>query len=301
MLEKIIYKINNKIIYIKDSFLSQFFYKNKTINFNFYDNAELVSKIVNEGYSLARFGDGELKWALDIKQNSFQEQNDELQKRLIEILSKPLPNLIVGIPRGLKTVSGFTNKASKVWKLFVYRNYNKYKKIISLDYTYADTNITRFYMDYKDKNYSSVQKRISNLKKIWDNKDILIIEGKYTKIGVGNDLLSNAKSIKRILVPNTNAFYKYPDIINSARKYGKNAMILLAVGPTATVLAYDLSKEGYHAIDVGHMDVEYVWFLNKCKHKTAISGKFVNESNNDNFSACFDDVEYSNSIIMEIE
>ena len=29
--------------------------------------------------------------------------------------------------------------------------------------------------------------------------------------------------------------------------------MLLALGPTATVLAYDLSKLGYQAIDIGHL------------------------------------------------
>ena len=35
---------------------------------------------------------------------------------------------------------------------------------------------------------------------------------------------------------------------------------LLPLGPAATVLAYDLFKAGYQAIDVGHVDVEYEWW-----------------------------------------
>jgi hypothetical protein len=30
-------------------------------------------------------------------------------------------------------------------------------------------------------------------------------------------------------------------------------LILIALGPTATVLAYDLAKKGYQAIDIGHL------------------------------------------------
>ena len=37
------------------------------------------------------------------------------------------------------------------------------------------------------------------LKRIWDGKDIVIVEGEKTKLGMGNDLLSNAKSIRRII------------------------------------------------------------------------------------------------------
>ena len=46
-----------------------------------------------------------------------------------------------------------------------------------------------------------------------------------------------------------------------------DSIILIALGPTATVLAYDLSKRGYQAIDVGHIDIEYEWFLNNASKK----------------------------------
>ena len=46
------------------------------------------------------------------------------------------------------------------------------------------------------------------------------------------------------------------------QKLSKNKLILIALGPTATVLSYDLYKLGYHVIDIGHADIEYEWFLN---------------------------------------
>ena len=39
----------------------------------------------------------------------------------------------------------------------------------------------------------------------------------------------------------------------------KSVLFLVALGPTATVLAYDLSKIGYQAIDIGHIDISFVW------------------------------------------
>ncbi len=44
-------------------------------------------------------------------------------------------------------------------------------------------------------------------------------------------------------------------------------MILLALGPTATVLTHDLSLERFLALDIGHLYVEYIWILNKVKSK----------------------------------
>ena len=39
--------------------------------------------------------------------------------------------------------------------------------------------------------------------------------------------------------------------------------MLIALGPTATILAYDLAEKGVQALDVGHIDIEYEWFLRK--------------------------------------
>ena len=55
-------------------------------------------------------------------------------------------------------------------------------------------------------------------------------------------------------------------------------MILLALGPTATILAYDLSVMGYQAIDIGHIDVEYEWFKLGTREKIPLKGKYVNEA-----------------------
>ena len=66
-------------------------------------------------------------------------------------------------------------------------------------------------------------------------------------------------------------------ILQEACKLAKNSLILIALGPTATVLAYDLCKLGYQAIDVGHIDIEYEWLMMGAKHKVNITSKYVNE------------------------
>ena len=53
---------------------------------------------------------------------------------------------------------------------------------------------------------------------------------------------------------------------------------LIALGPTATILAYDLHKLGYQSIDIGHVDIEDEWFLRNCTNVTPIENKYVNEA-----------------------
>ena len=50
------------------------------------------------------------------------------------------------------------------------------------------------------------------------------------------------------------------------------------MGPTATILCYDLAKAGFWAVDIGHIDIEYMWFLRKATEKTPIPGRHVNEA-----------------------
>ena len=46
---------------------------------------------------------------------------------------------------------------------------------------------------------------------------------------------------------------------------------------TATVLAYDLAKLGYWAMDIGHLDIEYEWMKMGAADRIVIQGKQVNE------------------------
>jgi glycosyltransferase family protein len=154
-------------------------------------------------------------------------------------------------------------------------------------------------MSHKNKN--GVSKYIKKLKKIWDQRDVIIVEGEKSRVGIGNDLFNNVKTIKRIICPYINAFNMYNDIINSiTRNVQKNKLILIALGPTATLLAYDLYKLGYQSIDIGHIDIEYEWYLRKTKTKIKIENKYVSEVlGNDRFSRV-KDKKYYDSIIERI-
>ena len=144
-------------------------------------------------------------------------------------------------------------------------------------HNFYDASFTRFYLDRCDiKDYP---KYISELKKIWDNRDILFVEGSKSRLGVGNDLFDNAKSIKRLLCPATGAWDKYDEILAKTLKYSNTeTLVLIALGQTATVLAYDLAQSGIQAIDLGHVDIEYEWYRMGARTKVPIPGKYVNEA-----------------------
>ena len=73
----------------------------------------------------------------------------------------------------------------------------------------------------------------------------------------------------------------------------KKNLILISLGPTATVLAYDLSKLGYQAIDIGHTDLEYELLL-----RNETKWIFKNEKKPDIIGE--EMVKYNNQIIEKI-
>lgn len=229
------------------------------------------------GFSMSRYGDGELNMILGRNYSTFQRPDEVLIQRLKEILKSNLSNHIVCLPdiygefysKNEEHTNWFRRHLSDGGRE---RDYS----VLDMDKEYYNAFITRPYKDYVD--HSGAEKRFLALRAVWDDRDITIIEGKKTRFGVGNDLISNARSCERILGPAINAFDKYDELLETAKNVDRNRLILIALGHTATVLAYDLAAEGYQALDIGHLDIEYEWFLRGTDKKVPIEGKYVNEA-----------------------
>ena len=121
-----------------------------------------------------------------------------------------------------------------------------------------------------------------------------------SRLGIGNNLLNNANSIKRIICPAENAFEKYDEILAAVKNHEKSKLILLALGPTATVLAYDLSRIGYQAVDIGNVDIEYEWFLKRAENKFAVKNKYIGEVPNGTRVGEIYDQKYESQILVQI-
>ncbi len=261
---------------------------------------ETIDKLVNDKCSISRFGDGEFDMICGVGMK-YQKYNKELAKRLKQVLDSNEKGLLIGINNviDLEYSEKYNDFANNFWKGWLHDNKFKLLKLLSKNKQYYSSNITRFYIDYKDKSW--VGDYVKSLKRIWNNQNVVIIEGEYSRLGVGNDLFDNMKSIQRIICPSENAFEIYDKILNEILKIDKNKMIMLALGPTATVLAYDLFKAGYRAIDIGHVDIEYEWFLRKATEKIKIETKYVTEvKNGENDIQDIKDEKYEKEIIARI-
>ncbi|SFL38950.1 glycosyltransferase, SP_1767 family [Paenibacillus sp. 1_12] len=258
---------------------------------------ETITDIISYRASVGRYGDGELK--LINKQGiSFQIYNALLSKRLREILLCEDANFLVCLPDVFKELSHYEDEPKNYWKLHMAKFRVNWYKLLKKEKVYYNSFISRCYYSFRDK--SNCNEWFTQLKKIWDEREIVFVEGRKSRLGIGNDLFNNAKSIQRILVPEKDAFLEYDRILSEAKKMDKSKLLLLAIGPTATVLAYDLHKDGYQAIDIGHLDIEYEWFLRKAKTKTQIENKYVNEAGTTTEIGELQDLNYLNEIIVKI-
>lgn len=257
---------------------------------------ETIQKIVREGCSVSRFGDGEILLTNN-KAIGFQKADSKLGERLKEVLQSNADGHIVCLSDTFTDIYRYNRKARRFWRTHFFIYGHIWDNLLIPNKQYYNTFVTRPYMDFAQK--TQCGKWFHDMQAIWQNRNIIFIEGEKSRLGVGNDLFHNAKSIKRILCPPTSAFDKYDSIVNEAIKQNKDVLFLIALGPTATVLAYDLHKKGYQAIDIGHVDIEYEWWRMNAKRKVKIQNKYVNEAVGGNIVSVAGE-EYESQIIAKI-
>lgn len=264
------------------------------------DSLQSIEYIVANKCSVSRFGDGEFIMMLGGGYEDYQVADKKMAERLREVLvSSDAPNHIVGLPLPLKSTLGLRNSSREFWDYFTLRKGKLILPYLSEQRQYVDTQLSRFYIMYNNK--SRCAEQLGLLRKIWEGRDVVIIEGTKSRTGIGNDLYDNTHGIKRILGPATDAFSQYDKMLEAIKKHvSANQLILLSYGPTATILAYDLAKLGYWAIDIGHLDIEYEWFLQGATDSVAVKGKFTNEDVLGHHVDDCNDVVYLSQIICDI-
>ena len=254
--------------------------------------------LLEKGASVVRFGDGEMDLVAG-RSIVYQDFDPELSARLRGIMSMESDErLMICLPDVFTGLERYSIDAQNFWSLNHLPHFlEKYKNICRAPW-YGSTFISRPYIDLEDKTPSAGY--FAKLKQLWQDKDLLIVEGLTSRSGVGNDLFDGARSIKRIICPSRNAYSKLEAIKQAVREHADNRLILTMLGPTAKVLVYDLVQEGYRALDIGHIDSEYEWFQMGASHKIKLSHKHTAEHNFDQDIEYRDDQAYDSQIVANL-
>lgn len=225
---------------------------------------ETLDELLRTKKSLIRFGDGEIMM-LKGASLELQQASPEIAKGLAEILKYPDDNLLITIPGVFETLSDHRKESRQFWKdhLLFYRE--TYEKYCDPNRVYGTTFVSRSYYFAKDK--KNCGGWFEKNKKLWENRDIVVVEGARSHNGVGNDLFDGAGSVERIICPPKDAYAVLDKIIAVCEEYDKDRLFLFSLGVTAKFAALALFQKGYRVIDIGNLDVEYEWFLRAAKEK----------------------------------
>ena len=229
---------------------------------------ETIDELLNTEKSMVRFGDGEIVMIKGVDL-MLQKASPEIGQGLANILAYPYDDLIVTIPGIFDTLSDHRKASRQFWKdhlLFCRKTYEKY---CNPDRVYYSTFVSRCYYFGQDR--SRCGSWFAKIRKIWENRDIVIVEGTKTHNGVDNDLLDSARSIERIICPPSDAYSALPAIMEECLRYDKDRMFLLSAGVAAKFLALELFQKGYRVLDIGNMDMEYEWYVRQTPDKIPLA------------------------------
>lgn len=264
-------------------------------------SVELLKYILNANASLSRFGDGEFELMSERPRPWFQKVDKQLADRLKEIIHADVKeNIVIAIADDFGCLEKYTEKAADGIRAYMTKHTRAdIMKFIDLKREYYDAYVTRPYMIYKNK--KNAAEIFSLFKKIWRNRNVILVEGKYARIGAENDLFADALSVRRILCPQKNAWNRYEEILQCVKMAIKSGdLVCVSLGPTATIMAYDLSQMGFQTLDIGQLDNEYEWCMRSAEERIAVPYKMTAEVNNSGIDDLPVYSEYYAQIIGEI-
>ncbi len=260
---------------------------------------ETIDYICTHKVSVSRYGDGEFEIMAEQERPAFQKVNVQLAKRLREVVQSNDEGMVICISNIYGSLEDITEQgADEIRNYLTEEVRHRHEQMLPKGKKWYDTHFTRLYAIMKEKD--KCKERFEKLQTLWKNQNVTIIEGAATRFGCGNDLLKEANSVRRILAPAENAYDCYEQILETAKKEDKQQLILIALGPTATVLAYDLHMAGYWAIDIGHLDMEYEWYLRQQGNRTEVRYKYNNEYPGGNCVEEYEDAVYLQQIVERI-
>lgn len=225
------------------------------------DSLETIKLINEQRLSLARFGDCEFNNIFNDR-CIFQKNDPKLSIELLEILKTKQENLLVGIPDIFKSLKAYTKPSQEYWRRYLFNNRSRIYEIIDFEKAYVNSMVSRPSIKTTHSN-AYIKKILESWKQIWQDKAVLRVKGEVDEIKYKSDFFDNASVLNTIYAPSEDAYSSIDEIEEKVKGFEINTTVILSVGPAATVLAYRLSKFGYQALDVGHLERAYVDFLTK--------------------------------------
>ena len=271
---------------------------NPNLKINVMGIVETIDYILEHRCNVARFGDGEMDVIQGHVNLPYQDYSDALAENLKTIISSQSDaSMLVCLSDVFADIDRYNDFCKDFWKPHLQAYERAYIELCKADF-YGNTFISRPYMDLADKSMSKVY--FAKLKSLWEGRDILIVEGVYSRSGVGNDLFDNARSVQRIICPSKNSYEKLAEIEDLILKHGRDKLVLVMLGPAAKAISWHMKDKGIWTVDIGHIDSEYEWFKMGATQKVKLSHKHTAEFNFDENIEDVNDEKYLAQIVARV-
>ena len=220
--------------------------------------ATTLQYILTHKCSVFRFGEEELELMEGRKKLPFK-LDPVLETRLKTVLQTESSHLIQCIPDVFTGLNQYRSRYSEYLKIQIVRTRKNWYQHLSMDRIYYNAFINQCYTLYADK--TNVQLYFDRWKAIWKDRDLLIVEGEKTRLGLDSDFFHTANSIKRILCPKSQAEEWHKELLEECQQFSKDHLILVAVDSMTGLLVLELTDCGYQTIDARQIGDEYEWYL----------------------------------------
>lgn len=277
---RIAYKVMSLYKVISNKIGSLYFYiygffhysslKNYSSKFNVIGLKETLQHVKN-GFSVARFGDGEMRLLTKRGSIGFQKASEDIANCLRDVISTDSKSLLLCLPMLKSSNMKVTSKLA--WASLL-SSVGDIEKFISKDKVYGNAFISRPYIDYKKPDLTI----FTQFQDIFSGKKILIVNG-YNNNLHNSALLKGALDIKRIAIPNKNAFSLKVSVskkIDSLLLQEEFDLVVFSCGPLASYLAY-VHHQDIQCLDIGHIDIEYEWSLLRATKKVSVDSTTCGE------------------------
>lgn len=225
---------------------------------------ETVQALEQRAVSFIRYGEGEVA-LIRGEGIPFQSYDENLAKRLGELLRTDEQGLRIGIPyyflHPVKNLTPYAMQralAVAVQRKFLLRRCNR-------DIQYLDACVMNAYQTYSKYDFKN---HYNQMQALLSDRDVTVVCGEEILDRLQYKALDVCKSAAYVYGPAMNAYSEYDTLLDKVLKTDKNRLVLVAMGPTAKVLVYDLYKAGYQAWDMGHYFKDYDAYMKK-KPRTA--------------------------------
>jgi len=214
---------------------------------------ETLEAIRERRASLARYGDGELEIMIG-GSIRFQEFDSSLAQRLRRILRAPNPQFLVGIPNfdslQIQTQSrkGNWERYRRLFSHLVRRGASYHSAFVSRPAGILNLESAGYFQAWE---------------KIFADRNLVIVH--HTEAMSQHPLFSPARKVSFVQCAPQHAYREYPTLLARAAEHctEAEALFLIAAGPVAGVLAWDLAERGAQALDIGHLTAAYDEFTRK--------------------------------------